>query len=44
MKIKYLIRKQEKIVVDECINGIVRQENTECKYTKTYKKLPNYLC
>jgi len=33
MKIKYLTKKQEKFY---CISGIIRQENTECKYTKTY--------
>jgi len=26
-----------KIVIDDCINGIIRQENTEYKYTKPYK-------
>jgi len=28
-----------KIVIDDCINGITRQENTESKYTKTYKNV-----
>jgi len=31
-----------KIVIGECINGIIRQENTECKYTKTYKNFQIY--
>jgi len=34
MKINNL-KKTGKIVTDDCINGIIRQENTECKYTKT---------
>jgi len=33
-----------KIVIDDCINGIIRQENTECRYTKTYKNFQiNYV-
>jgi len=30
------------IVIDDCINVRIRQESTECKYTKTYKNLQNY--
>jgi len=32
-----------RIVIDDCINGIIRQESTEFKYTKTYKNFQLFM-